>query len=870
MPYKSEAQRRYFNVNRKKLEAQGVDVDEWNQASKGKKLPEKKANTPGQTGNIPVTPPTPVRPEAAPSGNIPRPARRQTTLADGRGFEAMAAKEAATPFFYLLGDLAKMTAHVKTSGLSPKNVSSITPKPKIESPFSRTQSYEDLADKATRDFTAPVANTVFKGGPGLLGLGQFPEPKPAPAPSYFDSVGEFGSKLIPSFSRLKDFATSPLGIGTGLGLGGLGALAYMNSRSREDEDEEKAAGIFSESIGAANPLFNLGPNQLGLLAAALNPTRNLKQQVAADDEMWSNLLIPGRGAYNIAKRTGAAVRSPEMLAMQKEHLRKKRQKAIEAARLQAQDEKTATLGNVAETLGAFNPLNAYGGGILGGAAALATPTRSLEEQAAHDADRTILGQIADVLVPGLGPYNAFKRLGSITRSPEIKKMRAQHALKNLEREEEDSKAAEKNAGVKALAKLAARSSIKRGSEKEADWFSGNIAEPLRSLAATIQGAAIGKQIAPGLLAGALTGGGIGLLDDPGYDEDTGKRRSRLSRMLDLGLTGSIVGGGSSLVFPGAAQVGSDIGGRLGGLLHELRKRGADDQVSSKQLSRDRDEKEEKQDRKNLGPREHAYIADSVGGRASQRTGRKLKEMHHDPENPYQGLYDRFITLQGGLGENLGERISRGSARMAESPFWRALAMLDPTSSGQQEGIVGALSGFGGGKDKAEGAKQRAAEAYVKFLKKYQDKFDPNIKTTERETPYHINSQGLLANLDSDIAGHAYMRNERPLHYWLNPLSKAGPLSELGDRGSRRIIAAQASPESTLGRFGMGAGSLATLGILPMFMGGEAAQQKLRASAVKNKLYAPEAMPEEKVAGSSVKYIAKLAARAVVSQTNNSF
>lgn len=34
MPYKSEAQRRYFNANRKKLERQGVDVDEWNRASK--------------------------------------------------------------------------------------------------------------------------------------------------------------------------------------------------------------------------------------------------------------------------------------------------------------------------------------------------------------------------------------------------------------------------------------------------------------------------------------------------------------------------------------------------------------------------------------------------------------------------------------------------------------------------------------------------------------------------------------------------------------------------------------------------------------------------------------------------------------------
>ena len=47
MPYKSLAQERYFNANRDKLEAQGVNVQEWNEASKGKKLPAKvgKPNT---------------------------------------------------------------------------------------------------------------------------------------------------------------------------------------------------------------------------------------------------------------------------------------------------------------------------------------------------------------------------------------------------------------------------------------------------------------------------------------------------------------------------------------------------------------------------------------------------------------------------------------------------------------------------------------------------------------------------------------------------------------------------------------------------------------------------------------------------------
>jgi hypothetical protein len=40
MPFKSEAQRRFFNANRAKLEKQGVNVDEWNNSSKGQHVPE--------------------------------------------------------------------------------------------------------------------------------------------------------------------------------------------------------------------------------------------------------------------------------------------------------------------------------------------------------------------------------------------------------------------------------------------------------------------------------------------------------------------------------------------------------------------------------------------------------------------------------------------------------------------------------------------------------------------------------------------------------------------------------------------------------------------------------------------------------------
>lgn len=41
MPFKSKAQQGFFHANKKKLEKQGVDVDEWDKASKNKKLPKK-------------------------------------------------------------------------------------------------------------------------------------------------------------------------------------------------------------------------------------------------------------------------------------------------------------------------------------------------------------------------------------------------------------------------------------------------------------------------------------------------------------------------------------------------------------------------------------------------------------------------------------------------------------------------------------------------------------------------------------------------------------------------------------------------------------------------------------------------------------
>ncbi len=40
MPYASKAQAAYFHIHRAELEKQGVNIEEWDAASKGKKMPE--------------------------------------------------------------------------------------------------------------------------------------------------------------------------------------------------------------------------------------------------------------------------------------------------------------------------------------------------------------------------------------------------------------------------------------------------------------------------------------------------------------------------------------------------------------------------------------------------------------------------------------------------------------------------------------------------------------------------------------------------------------------------------------------------------------------------------------------------------------
>jgi hypothetical protein len=61
MPYVSQKQRAFFNANKDELEKKGVDVDEWNQASKGEKLPEQ---APVQPKSKKIKPNRPDKPKS--------------------------------------------------------------------------------------------------------------------------------------------------------------------------------------------------------------------------------------------------------------------------------------------------------------------------------------------------------------------------------------------------------------------------------------------------------------------------------------------------------------------------------------------------------------------------------------------------------------------------------------------------------------------------------------------------------------------------------------------------------------------------------------------------------------------------------------
>jgi hypothetical protein len=397
-------------------------------------------------------------------------------------------------------------------------------------------------------------------------------------------------------------------------------------------------------------------------------------------------------------------------------------------------------GFYSEMLSGLNPLNLYGGTLVGSGAALTTPTRDLKQQAEADQDMW-----KNILVPGVGPYNAMKRIGTSIRGPELKEERG--ALE------------------------AAQAEAKRSRKEKRD------------------------------------GDGDGMVNDgtpeeKSVDTPEEKAASFLRDQLESMELGHRLAHSAMHGVEKVADVGQAVDAPLGSM-------------------------------------QQAYVADAVGADAQARAAKQVVE--HDEAD--DGLYNALVAQAMGAAGPIHKRVRHGASRFAESAGKRMVNRFDPTQM-LSENPDATLTGLAMGTGKINPEREDlVAQRYKEVLKKYQAKLDPDAELTERDTPWHRGMQGNIADLDSDIAGHKYMRAEKPWEYWLNPFDKSGPLTELGDRGMRRMIAAQAYPDSTAGRVGMAVGGVGTLGLLPLLAGGEDAQQSLRRSAAENEIYADVANPE---------------------------
>ena len=83
-------------------------------------------------------------------------------------------------------------------------------------------------------------------------------------------------------------------------------------------------------------------------------------------------------------------------------------------------------GYKSELASHFMPTN-FPFGILGGAlAAPFTATQSYDDLAKREAKETIMSNLKTLLVPGVGPYQHWKRMGTSIRSPEVKGLQADY------------------------------------------------------------------------------------------------------------------------------------------------------------------------------------------------------------------------------------------------------------------------------------------------------------------------------------------------------------------------------------------------------------------------------------------------------------
>lgn len=88
----------------------------------------------------------------------------------------------------------------------------------------------------------------------------------------------------------------------------------------------------------------------------------------------------------------------------------------------------------------------------------------------------------------------------------------------------------------------------------------NLPKSLSEFRAGMAGADIGSKVVPGLMAGGAAGLAKGLYEDPGYDDKTGKKKSRILNALRNAVALGSIGAGTTYL---AGKPSSDFGARLG-------------------------------------------------------------------------------------------------------------------------------------------------------------------------------------------------------------------------------------------------------------------------------------------------------------------
>ena len=243
----------------------------------------------------------------------------------------------------------------------------------------------------------------------------------------------------------------------------------------------------------------------------------------------------------------------------------------------------------------------------------------------------------------------------------------------------------------------------------------------------------------------------------------------------------------------------------------------------------------------LGGLQAAYVADAAGADASERANALAGDRAREEDS---NLIDDLFGQGSDSLRMINKRKRHANAAFAESDAARLVNVVDPSKliTKDHDATLTGLAMISGKKNKDK--EDRVLDRYKEIIRKYQEPVDMDGKRTSRETPFHLQRQGELADRDMDVAGHTQQRKEHPINYWLNPLDRTGPINEVIDRLSRRMNAATAAPDSAIGRFGMGVGNVGTLGLLGALAGGEGAQNKLRRSAVDNRIFDEHSMPSK--------------------------